>query len=180
MQDYRILITGSTDLVFLTSWSDCFVQSLTSATGLFVVPSVRCTCKLLLGVHYEMVLGLTNNKRSPHFRTLFPSYVLQTGSVTAYMKLVRWNLLKSGSKKNLGNRWTSSYQLFEARSLARQKRLRYPSCPSFLLPSAIWARLPLEVYPWKFILQSFVKSAAKFETWLQLDKTIGKFTRRLN
>ena len=37
-------------------------------------------------------------------RTLFPSIVSKTGKVAAYIKLVRWNFLGSGSKnKNLEN-----------------------------------------------------------------------------
>jgi hypothetical protein len=63
--------------------------------------------------------------------------------------------------------------LFEARSLTRQKHLWYPSCPSLLLPPTVWTRLPLDGFPWKCILNHSLKSAAKVETWLQLDKIIG-------
>jgi hypothetical protein len=141
--------------------------------------------KLLLRVFTMKWFSVSQTKLDKQQRVTtlsyaFPSKCLTDWKCTDYTKLVRWNFLKTGSIENLENWWTRGYQLFEARSLARPKRLRYSSCPSFLLPPSVWARLPLEGYPWKFILQSLVKSAAKFETWLQLGETIGKFTRRLH
>jgi len=90
-------------------------------------------------------------------RTPVSTNVSKTGKVTAHTKPVRWNFLESRSQKNVENWWTESCHLFEARSLTRQKRLWYPSCPSLLLPPTEWSRLPLDGFPWKRILRSFVK-----------------------
>jgi hypothetical protein len=138
------------------------VQSLYSATGLLIVPSVRSTCKLLLTVFTMKWFSVSQNvldkqQNVTTLRTLFPSNVSKTGKVTAYTKLVRWNFLESGSKKKI---WKTDGP--EVITCLRRIRLLAKSAydirhvrPSFCLP--LWTRLPLEAFPWKFILKSFVK-----------------------